>query len=124
MLYYIYIIYTGVQKIHPSYKIYNPDKYTENSVRWGIDFVDNLLYLKFQEAIKDVRKVRDPLEATFFEELIAIDNKAVTMFKQRPLKAKKYVTQLTWKRMDKIHKMYLKLRDQLITKYTNNHVRP
>ena len=117
-------IYTGVQQIHPSYKIFNPDQYTEDSVRWGVDFVDNLLYLKFQEAIKDVRKVRDPLEATFFEELSAIDNKAVTMFKQRPSKAKRYVTQLTWKRMDKIHKMYLKLRDQLITKYTNNHVRP
>lgn len=28
--------------------IYNKDKYDENSIRWAVDFVDNLLYLKWQ----------------------------------------------------------------------------
>ena len=39
-------------------------------------------------------------------------------------KASKYLTGLTWERMEEMHGIYSELRDQLITKYTNNHVRP
>jgi dipeptidase len=54
-------IYVGVQEISPLYKTYDPDKFSNDSARWAIDFVDNLLYLKWQEAIKDLRAARDPL---------------------------------------------------------------
>jgi len=117
-------IYTGVQDIHPSYQAWDPKKYSEKSARWAIDFVDNLLYLKWQEAIKDVRAVRDPMEARFFEEMKSIDEKALALHAKNPEKAKKYLTEITLERMEEIHTMYLGLRDQLITKYSNNHVRP
>ena len=35
-------------------KTYDKDKYDENSIRWAVDFVDNLLYLKWQDAVKDL----------------------------------------------------------------------
>ncbi len=117
-------IYTGVRKIHSSYQVWDPEKYSGESVRWAIDFVDNLLYLKWQEAIKDVKAVRDPLEAAFFEEQAAIDDKALALYAKSPKRAKKYLTGITLERMEKIHRMYSELRDQLIVKYTNNRVRP
>ncbi len=113
-------IYAGTQKIAPAYKTYDPDKFSENSARWAVDFVDNLLYLRWQEAIKDIRKVRDPLEASFFENQSSIDKEALALYKTNPEKAKTFLTEFTWKSMEKTVKMYRELREYLISKYTNN----
>ncbi len=113
-------IYAGVQEISPLYKTYDPDKFSEDSARWAIDFVDNLLYLKWQEAMKDLRSVRDPLEAGFFEERSSIDAKALALYKKNQKQAKKFLTDYTRERMEKIVQMYRDLRYSLITKYTNN----
>jgi dipeptidase len=113
-------IYAGVEKISPFYKTYDPDQFTEDSARWVIDFVDNLLYLRWQDAIKDLRTLRDPLEAGFFQKLKENDNIALELFNQDPRLAKSYLTDLTSKNMSAIVDMYKKLRVLLITKYTNN----
>ena len=113
-------IYAGVQEISPLYKTYDPDKYNESSARWAIDFVDNLLYLKWQEAIKDLRAVRDPLEDGFFKKQQSIDAKALELYKKNPELANKFLTDYTKLNMEKIVKMYVELRNFLITKYTNN----
>ena len=113
-------IYAGVQEISPLYQTYDPDKFSEQSARWAIDFVDNLLYLKWQEAIKDLRAVRDPLETRFFEEQSSNDAKALELYKKNPQKAKKFLTDYTRANMEKIMKMYVDLRGVLISKYTNN----
>jgi len=113
-------IYSGVQVISPLYKTYDPDKFSEDSARWAIDFVDNLLYLKWQEAIKDLRAVRDPLESGFFKEQSSIDSKALELYKKDPEQAKKFLTGYTRQCMEKIVSMYRDLRCLLITKYTNN----
>jgi len=104
------------------YKTYNPDKFSEDSARWAIDFVDNLLYLRWQEAIKDLRAVRDPLEAEFFKKLPSIDKKALELYKKDPKQAKKLLTDYTRLSMEKTVKMYRDLRKLLITKYTNNNL--
>ena len=113
-------IYAGVTEISPLYKEYNPDKYSETSARWAVDFVDNLLYLKWQEAIKDLHKVRDPLEQSFFTDQKKTDAKALELYNKKPYKAKKFLTDYTRDAMEKTVKMYHRLRDSLITKYTNN----
>ncbi|MCK4766735.1 MAG: C69 family dipeptidase [Candidatus Aminicenantes bacterium] len=113
-------IYAGVQQISPLYKTYDPDKFSENSARWAIDFVDNLLYLKWQEGIEDLRAVRDPLEAKFFKEQSKIDAEALKLYKKSPKKAKKFLTGYTGSSMEKVVEMYKDLRSLLITKYTNN----
>ena len=117
-------IYAGVEEIHPCYQTYDPDRYSEASVRWAVDCVDNLLYLKWQEAIKDVRAVRDPMEAHFFAERDSVDREVLRLYEKNPQKARKFLTAYTWERMESINAMYLELRDLLIAKYTNNRVRP
>ncbi len=113
-------IYAGVQETSLFYKTYDPDNFSEDSARWAIDFVDNLLYLKWQEAIMDLRAVRDPLESSFFDNIPTIDKKALELYKKNPKQAKKFLTNYTKKNMEKIVKMYKELRNMLITKYTNN----
>jgi len=109
-----------LQEISSLYKTYDPDKFSENSARWAIDFVDNLLYLKWQEAIKDLKSVRDPLEASFFNEQSSVDAKALELFQKNPKEAKMYLTDYTKSCMEKTVRMYKELRNLLISKYTNN----
>ena len=47
-------IYAGVQEISPLYKTRDMAKFSENSAHLVIDFVDNLLHLKWQEPIMDL----------------------------------------------------------------------
>ncbi len=115
-------IYAGVQEISPLYKNYNPKAYSPKSARWAVDFVDNLLYLRWQHAYKDLLEVRTPVEEGFFKEQKDIDAKASALYKKSPKKAKKFLTDYTRRQMEKVVEMYNKLRDRLITKYTNNNL--
>ena len=111
-------IYAGVTDVHPAYKEYDPDKFSETSARWQIDFVDNLLYLKWQEGIKDVREKRDPLEQEFFDNILEVDKTALELFKKNPELARKFLTEYTTDSMEKVIQLYKELRELLITKYT------
>lgn len=113
-------VYSGATDVADCYKIYDNEKFDNNSIRWCVDFVDNLLYLKWQDAVKDLHEVRNPLEKSFFDEQSAIDKKALELLNKKPDKAQKYITELTIERMNKVHKMFIDLRYTLITKYTNN----
>ena len=113
-------IYCGVTDVSPLYKVYDPDRFDEKSARWAIDFVDNLLYLRWQEAIQDLRNLRDSLESRFFSELAEVDRKAVSMYKHSPRKARAYLTDHTISCMERVVEMYRELRSLLISKYTNN----
>jgi len=90
------------------------------SARWAVDFVDNLLYLKWQEAIKDLRAVRDPMEQGFFNKQEEIEEEAKKLYKQDPEEAKEFLTDYTQQCMEEMVETYHKLRYQLIIKYTNN----
>jgi dipeptidase len=113
-------IYSGVTDVAECYKVYDPTNFQENSIRWSVDFVDNLLYLRWQDAVKVLHERRDPLEESFFTEQAEVDAKVQELLKKNPKKASKYLTELTIKRMEETHKMFQDLRLELITKFTNN----
>jgi len=114
-------IYTGNLSVHESYKTYNPEAYNENSARWAIDFVDNLANLKFQPIAEDVREVRNPFEEEMFKKQNAIEEEALKLYKKDPKKAQEYLTNYSNGLMNDVTQMFLELRNQIITDYTNNH---
>jgi len=113
-------IYAGVQEISPLYKTYDIQKFDENSARWAVDFVDNLLHLRWQDAVKDLEAIRNPLEKSFFDEQADVEKEALRLFEKNPKKAKDYLTMLTRTRMERVVQMYRDLRNTLITQYTNS----
>lgn len=113
-------IYAGVQEISPLYKTYDFNTFSEDSARWVVDFVEKLLHLKWQSAVKDLKAARDSLEAEFFSSQTEIEKKALALFKKDPIQAKKFLTGLTKSRMEKIVKMYRDLRILLLTKYSGD----
>jgi dipeptidase len=109
-----------VQEISPYYHNYDPKSFSEDSARWLIDFVDNLLYLRWQDAFEDVRAERDPLEASFFANQEDVEKKALDLYQRSPEEAEAFLTNHTRECMEKVVELYRTLRNQLITKYTNN----
>ena len=113
-------IYVGTMEIDPLFKTYDPDEYSDMSARWAIDFVDNLLYLRWQDAVKDLKEARDPLEQAFFEKQSEIEQEALVLYGKDPEKARRYLTDYTKKNMQETVAMYQVLQKVLISKYTNN----
>ena len=113
-------IYAGVQETADCYKNFDPTTYSNRSACWAIDFVDNLLYLKWQEAIKDVWKVRDPYEEQLFSEREKVDDEALALYQKDPDRALDYLTAYTKGKMEKVLEMYNGLHDALIVKYSNS----
>ncbi len=113
-------IYAGTQEIAECYKNFDPTTYNDQSACWAIDFVDNLLYLKWQEAIKDVWEVRNPYEEALFYERDSIDNEAIALYNKNPEKAEAYLTTYTQGKMETVLEMYNNLHDKLIVKYSNS----
>jgi dipeptidase len=113
-------IYAGVKEINPLYNTYEKHKFSENSAKWAINFVDNLLYLNWQEGIKDLKAVREPFEAELFTKQPNIEAEALELYKKDPEQAKKFLTDYSWGRMDEVVEMYRELRNLLISKYCND----
>ncbi len=113
-------IYAGSVEISESLKEYDPDAYSETSYRWAVDMVDNLLYLRWQQAVEDLRAVRDPLEEGFFKEQSDIDKKALMLYEKDPLEGIIFLSEYSLKCQDDAMEMYRELQKTLITKYTNN----
>ena len=114
-------IYAGNLNVAETYNIYDPNKYDEKSARWAIDFVDNLANLNFQNIAEDVRKVRDPFEAEIFSNQQQSEEKALALYKEDPNSAREFLTNYSNDKMNRVTEMFLNLRDQIITDYTNNH---
>ncbi|MEE4218311.1 MAG: C69 family dipeptidase, partial [Xanthomonadales bacterium] len=113
-------MYAGNLSTHESYQVYDPEEYDERSARWSFDFVDNLLNLKFQEAIKDVRAVREPFEQAMFERQQELEAEALALYKKDPQAAREFLTEYSNGLMEQATSMYLQLRNELIVKYSNN----
>jgi len=112
-------IYCGNLDIHESYRIIDEKKYDENSATWVYDFVDNLLQLRYQEAIIDLKNVRDPLLADFFAKQGEIEEKALELYKKDPVEARQFLTDYTNSRIEESLEAYRNLRYELLVKYTN-----
>jgi dipeptidase len=115
-------VYAGVTDVSPLYKTYDYFAFSENSARWAVDFVEKLMLLRWQAAVKDLREARDPVEGGFFTEQAGVDSEAVELLKKGPAAAAKYLTDLTISRMEKLVKIYRELRLKLLTKYSGDGV--
>lgn len=113
-------IYAGTQKIAPCYQTYDPNHFDPNSAAWAIDFVDNLMLLRWQEADKDLQVVQDSLEVQMFENQAEIESKALALYKKNPKKAGRFLTDYTVQKMESVLEEYTRLRYRLIEKYSNN----
>ena len=118
-------VYAGVTDVSPLYKTYDFREFSEGSARWAVDFVEKLMLLRWQPAMRDVRAARDPVEAGFFDEQAAVDAKVAALLEGGAggrAAVADYLTGLTVERMEKLVALYRSLRKTLLAKYTGDGV--
>ena len=76
--------------------------------------------VKFQDIIEDVEARRDPFEAAMFSKQDEIEQKALDLHKKNPTRAREFLTVYSNGLMQEVAAMFLELRDEIITDYTNN----
>lgn len=113
-------IYSGATDVSSHLYTYDPNKFDGKSLRWAVDFVDNLMGLRWQDAVKDLWELRNPLEQSFFDNQKKIEAEALKLHAKNPHKAKAFLTDYSIKRVEETLEMYKKLKNILISKYTNN----
>jgi dipeptidase len=113
-------VYAGCSDTAPSYQNYDPEKYSDASARWTIDFVDNLCNLRFQDASREVLARRQPFEDKIFADQKKVEKEALRLHAINPRKAKAYLTAYCRDLMEKVPPLYIDIRNRLITAFTNN----
>lgn len=113
-------MYAGCTQTAASYQVYDPEKYSDASARWTIDFVDNLANSRFQEMMGDILAARNPFEQAILSRVPALEQEALALHKKDPAAAQKLLTEYCTGIQSQVPGLYIKLREQLITKYTNN----
>ncbi len=113
-------VYAGVADVAPAYKVYDYAKFSEDSARWAVDFVEKLMLLRWRPAVADLRAARDPLEDEFFAAQAGIDKRVQAMAADGPANIVRYLTDLTISRMERVVTMFRELRKLLLTKYTGD----
>lgn len=85
---------------------------------WAFDLVEQLPYIKWQSAIEDVKGLRDPAEAAFFEMQPEFENTVAQVYAKRGKNAaSKYVNNYTNHCMTSVSDTYWQMVDYLLFKY-------
>ncbi len=67
-------MHVGIEALHPSFNRYDPQRYDEDSARWSIEFVDNLMQLRFQQALPLLLTLREAWEAERSQQWQALED--------------------------------------------------
>ncbi|HHY46554.1 MAG TPA: peptidase, partial [Firmicutes bacterium] len=117
----IYVpVYSGATELPLSWRTNDRYKYSRDSAWWAFATVDQFASFRYQDAIKDIKEVRDPLEADFFAMQPTIERAALELYKQDPKLAVKFITDYTNTCMKDAEAAYWGLADRLMVKYNNN----
>jgi dipeptidase len=92
-------------------------EFSWDSAFWVFNFVSNFSYPKFSIVINDVQKVQNELEGKFLSRQAAIEDVALSFYKDSPGKAVDYLTNYSNEMADLTIKRWKKLGEDLITNY-------
>lgn len=113
-------IYAGVTSLPKDYAVNDRTKFvlgSRESAWWAFNFVDTLVNARYQDAIKDLRAVRDPFEAEQFLMQPAIEAVAADLHAKNPALAAKFLTDYTHSRCAKAVDLFWSLVEVLVPKY-------
>lgn len=112
-------IYSGVTSLPESWEGTTDFlKINREQTHWLFQLVHNLSYIKYQEAIKDIKAVYEPAEANFLAIQNDFEKTAVDVFnKDVVASAENFVTKYTNSCLNQVHDGYSALVDYLMFKY-------
>ncbi len=111
-------IYSGVTELPKSWEETTLNGIGWEDAWWAFDLVEQLPYIKWQSAIEDVKGVRDPAEAAFFDMQPEFEDTVAQVYAKRGKNtATKYVNNYTNHCMKSVSDTYWQMVDYLLFKY-------
>ncbi|WP_374437417.1 C69 family dipeptidase [Inhella sp.] len=97
---------------------YDPDRFSTGSLRWAVDFVDNLMRLGWQRALPLVQQRRDAFEAALQSEWLLLD--AALAREPDAAKRSAQATAFAESTVQRALQRWVELRHELLVQLTNN----
>lgn len=91
---------------------------------WLCNWVSNMVYPRYSQMFADLQFVRDSLDNSYFAAQQAVENRAMELYKDSPIKAKNYLSEYSNKKADEMMIAWRNLATYLIVKYNDMTVRP
>ncbi len=114
--------YVGVDSIAKPYYTGFSDKFDQDSAWWAFNFVANWAVLKYSYIIKDIKQKQSELELEEIESLKVMDQEALKVYKEDPVKARKMLTEYSKTQANKVVKEWWELAWKLVAKYSDGYV--
>ncbi len=98
-------------------------QFTWESAFWVFNYVSNFAYLRYNDMIKDVRRVQRELEGGFLADQVEIEAAALALYKQSPRLAADYLTEHSLRCAEYTIQQWRKLGEFLLYKYLDGNVK-
>ena len=118
-------MYCGITKVPETFKEGNGSmtEFSWNSAFWVFNWVSNFAYTRYEDIIKDIRKLQGEMEEAFFKGTSEIDKKAESVYKTNPKKALAIITEYSVEQGDKTTKQWEKFGQYLMVKYLDGNIK-
>ena len=111
--------YIGIAQMPASFMVDGRARFRRDCAWWAFRQASQLTTLRWQDMVKDVQRVWEPIEAKAFAEQAKVEEEALRLYKQDPAKAREYLTKYSHDIANGAVDAYWKLAEDLWTKYTN-----
>lgn len=118
-------MYCGITKVPEAYAVGNGDMMTfsDNSGFWVFNQVTNFAYTRTRLLIGDLQNKQKELEDNYMNEINGIDKTSLELFRKKPSKAVKYLTEYSVNAGNKTVSEWKELYKFLFTKYVDGNVK-
>ncbi len=94
------------------------------SAFWIQNWVSNMTYPRYNQLFPSLEKVRNELEGQYIKDVAAVDQKALTLLKEAPARAKAYLTDFSNRCANEMLNRWIQLGQYLVVKYNDQTIRP
>lgn len=118
-------MYCGITSVPETFAVGNGDllTYSETSAFWTFNQVTNMAYLRYDDMIRDVRKVQKELEQGFIATVPAIDQAALTLYNTLGEKAARdFLTNYSANAANNTTNRWKELSHYLLIKYKDGNI--
>jgi dipeptidase len=119
-------MYCGITEIPECFAVGNGDllTYSETAAFWTFNWVTNFTYLRYNDMIKDVKKVQNSLENKFVSFVPVVDKAAEMLLKSSgESEARKFITEYSVNEANNMTRDWKKLGQYLLVKYIDGNIK-
>ncbi len=98
--------------------------FSDKNAYWICNWVSNMVYPRYSLMFGSLKEVRDSLETSYFHEQAAVEQKALSLYDESPVKAVEYLNSYSNEKAQQMLGRWKQLAFYLIVKYNDMAVKP